>query len=127
MAATNRPAALAPLTASNVALLTTFRRNGDAVSTPVSIALNGDRVYFVTASDSGKAKRLAHSALVTLAPCTKSGKVLGDTVSGRARLLESQERKRAAMLLPTKPLFGSFLMYRLKGKTMLLFEVVSEN
>jgi uncharacterized protein len=117
--------AFAPLQRSNTALLTTFRRSGDGVSTPVSIALDADRAYFVTAADSGKAKRLARMTEVTLAPCTASGKVLGKTVSGRARLLQGAQRRQVRrLLLPTRPLFWSFMMYRLRGKTMNLYEVV---
>ena len=118
-------AILAPLRASSTALLTTFRRRGGAVSTPVSIALGGGRAYFVTAADSGKAKRLARDTSVTLAPCTVSGKVLGQTVRGRARLLVGDERQRARRRLrPTTSLFWSFVLYRVQGKTMNFYEVV---
>jgi PPOX class probable F420-dependent enzyme len=114
----------APLAASRTALLTTFRHSGAAVPTPVSIGLEQGRVYFVTATDSGKAKRLARDPNVTLAPCTAGGHVLGATVRGRARLLQGEERRRARRLLrPTRPLFWSFLLYRLRGKAMRLYEV----
>jgi len=121
---TNRTRAFAPLQASSTALLTTFRRTGEAVPTPVSIALDDDHAYFVTAADSGKAKRLARNPSVTLAPCTTSGKVLGAAVSGQARRLEGDNRTRRRRLLgPTGPLFWSLLLYRLRGKTMHLYEV----
>jgi PPOX class probable F420-dependent enzyme len=116
--------ALAPLQRSRTALLTTFRPGGAAVPTPVSIALDDHHAYFVTAADSGKARRLARDPCVTLAPCTARGEVLGATVSGRARLLEGQERRRMRRLLrPTGPLFASLLLYRLRGRTMRLYEV----
>lgn len=117
--------ASSPLGRSRTALLTTFRRSGDGVATPVSVALDGGRVYFVTATDSGKAKRLAHCGRVSLAPCTISGTPLGETVSGTAQLLEGAARRRVRRLLrPTGPLFGSFMLYRLRGNTMDLYEVV---
>jgi uncharacterized protein len=116
--------AFAPLAVSGTALLTTFRRSGEAVSTPVSVALGDGRAYFVTAADSGKAKRLARDPNLTLAPCTRRGRVLGATVRGRARLLEGEERRRAhGLLRPTAPLWWSYLLYRLRGKTMRLYEV----
>src|SRR5215213_8122770 len=59
---------------------------------PLSIAVANGRAYFVTAGDSGKAQRLAHTDRVTLAPCTVGGKVTGDTVEGRARRLVPDER-----------------------------------
>ena len=128
MADTDRSAGFGPLESSKTALLTTFRRGGEAVATPLSIALAGGKAYFVTAADSGKAKRLAQSPKVTLAPCTISGKVTGETVDGRARRLDPAERRTAAkgLLKPTGGLFWSLVMYRLQGKKMVLFEVVPE-
>jgi hypothetical protein len=74
-----------PLSSSRTALLTTYRRGGEAVATPLSIAVANGRAYFVTAGDSGKAQRLAHTDRVILAPCTVGGKVTGEAVEGRAR------------------------------------------
>lgn len=42
---------LAPLRESTTALLTTFRRRGGAVSTPVSVALDAGRAYFYLPED----------------------------------------------------------------------------
>ena len=125
MADTDHAAGFGPLESSKTALLTTFRRGGEAVGTPLSIAVADGKAYFVTASDSGKARRLADNPEVTLAPCTISGKVTGETVAGRARLLDPEERKRTAkgLLKPTGGLFWSLVMYRLQGKKMVLFEV----
>ena len=138
MADTDHAAGFGPLESSKTALLTTFRRGGEAVGTPLSIAVAGDKAYFVTASDSGKAGRLAHTPRVTLAPCTVIGKVTGETVAGRARLLEPEEpmanrmvefgRRQAAkgLLRPTGGLFWSLVAYRLQGRKMVLFEVVPD-
>jgi uncharacterized protein len=128
MADTDRSAGFGPLERSSTALLTTFRPGGEPVGTPLSIAVAGGKAYFVTAFDSGKASRLAHTAKVTLAPCTISGKVTGEAVAGRARLLEPEERRRAAkgLLRPTGGLFWSLVMYRLQGRKMVLFEVVPD-
>ena len=57
-------------------LLTTFKRDGTPVATPVwSVPLNGDSFGFWTSSGSGKAKRLAHTPRVTVQPCNARGKV----------------------------------------------------
>jgi uncharacterized protein len=62
-------------------LFTTFKRDGTAVSTPTWIvALDDGRHGFWTSSGSGKAKRLAHTARVTVQPCDARGKVKGATV-----------------------------------------------
>jgi PPOX class probable F420-dependent enzyme len=127
MASSDHTAGFGPLEGSKTALLTTFRDGGEAVGTPMSIALAGDKAYFVTASDSGKARRLAHTDRVTLAACTVVGKVTGDTVHGRARRLDPDERRTTSkgLLKPTGPLFWSLLTYRLfYGKQMELYEVV---
>jgi uncharacterized protein len=127
MADTDPAVGFGPLERSKTALLTTYRQGGEPVGTPLSIAVAGGKAYFVTASDSGKARRMAANPDVTLAPCTVSGKVTGEAVAGRARLLEPAERKRAAkgLLKPTGGLFWTLVMYRLfHGRKMVLFEVV---
>jgi uncharacterized protein len=127
MASNDHTAGFGPLEGSKTALLTTFRPGGEAVGTPLSIAVNGDKAYFVTATDSGKAKRLAHTDRVTLAPCKVNGTVTGETVPGRARRVPPQERRTTAkgLLKPTQGLFWSLLAYRLfDGRKMELYEVV---
>jgi PPOX class probable F420-dependent enzyme len=110
---------------SGTALLTTYRRDGTPVATPVSLALHAGRAYFVTAADSGKARRLARSGRVTLAPCTVGGVPTGRSVTGRARLVEGAQRGRPRQLLrPGGPLFWSYLLYRVRGHRMDLYEVV---
>ncbi|WP_291048328.1 PPOX class F420-dependent oxidoreductase [Herbiconiux sp.] len=55
--------------------LSTFRRTGEAVSTPVWIAREGDELLVTTPAGSGKVKRLRNSGRVELRPCSRSGKV----------------------------------------------------
>jgi PPOX class probable F420-dependent enzyme len=53
---------------------TTFRRDGTAVPTPVWVVkLDDTSVGFWTSSGSGKAKRLANNARVTVQPCNARG------------------------------------------------------
>lgn len=57
-------------------LLTTFRRDGTPVATPVWVApLSESSFGFWTSSGSGKAKRLAHTEHVTIQPCNGRGVV----------------------------------------------------
>src|SRR5262245_41631810 len=81
----------AALPTKGVALLTTFRRSGEAVPTPVEIRVRSERVYFTTWSTTGKVKRLAHTPGVTLARCTRMGKPTGPSVAGVARRLGGAE------------------------------------
>ena len=55
--------------------LTTFRRNGKGVPTPVWIAPDGEDLLVVTVDDTGKTKRLAHTDRVELRPCSVRGEV----------------------------------------------------
>ena len=83
--------------------LTTFRKTGQAVTTPVWFAISLGTIYVETHADAGKLKRLRHSARVTLAPCTYSGKVTGSVSEGKARILtESEESTAASVALAKK-------------------------
>ncbi len=75
-------------------LLTTFRRNGTPVPSPVWVAaLDGGTFGFWTSSGSGKAKRLAHTDRVTVQPCDARGRVKAGTspTDATARLVTGSE------------------------------------
>jgi uncharacterized protein len=55
--------------------LTTFRRTGAPVSSPVWIARDGGELVVVTVDPAGKLKRLAHTSRVELRPCDIRGQV----------------------------------------------------
>ncbi len=76
--------------------LTTFRKTGQAVTTPVWFAERLGRIYVETHADAGKLKRLRHTARVTLAPCTYNGKVTGAVSKGNAHILTEPEECRVA-------------------------------
>ncbi len=67
--------------------LTTFRKSGDAVPTPVWYVVLDGRLYVRTEADSGKAKRIRNNGRVKLAPSTVRGKTVGPTMEGEARVL----------------------------------------
>ena len=69
--------------------LTTFRKNGQAVPTPVWFAqdMGSGILYVETDGNSGKIKRIRHTSRVTLAPCTALGKTTGDVTEGKARIV----------------------------------------
>ena len=69
-----------PLSEEPFVLFTTYRSNGDAVSTPVWIARLWDgRLGFTTAPDSWKVKRLRRDDTIQLQPCTRTGDPLPDS------------------------------------------------
>lgn len=75
-------------------LLTTFKRDGTPVSTPVwAVALDGGTFGFWTSSGSGKAKRLAHTSRVTVQACNGRGRVKDGSqpVEATARVVTGTE------------------------------------
>jgi hypothetical protein len=79
------------------ALLTTYRKNGDPVPTPVWFGLDEDgAVYFYADETSGKVKRKAQ---VRLAPCDLRGKPRGAPAVGTARILPPDETERAERVI----------------------------
>jgi PPOX class probable F420-dependent enzyme len=83
--------------------LTTFRKSGHGVMTPVWFALGRDMIYVETHGDAGKLKRLRHTPRVALAPCTYSGNITGSVREGYARILEEPgERAIASAALAKK-------------------------
>jgi PPOX class probable F420-dependent enzyme len=72
-------------------VVTTYKRDGSAVATPVNVVVIGDHAYFRTWSTAGKAKRLRRDSRVTIAPSTARGKPTGPAIAARARLLEPDE------------------------------------
>jgi PPOX class probable F420-dependent enzyme len=82
--------------------LTTFRKTGVAVSTPVWFAQDGNRLVVTTDASAGKAKRIRNNPRVELAPSDMRGKHLGDKVQAHARILLGDEAKAAEKLLKKK-------------------------
>jgi PPOX class probable F420-dependent enzyme len=68
--------------------LTTFRRSGAAVATPVWAAPDGGTLVVWTRADSGKVKRLRHTARVLVAPCDVRGRLTGPAVEGVASFVD---------------------------------------
>jgi PPOX class probable F420-dependent enzyme len=93
---------LFPLADARFVSLTTFRRSGEPVSTPVWVARDGDALVVLTPAESGKVRRLRHDPRVEIRPCGRFGKVPDgvDPVAGTAELREHPadvERARATI------------------------------
>lgn len=92
-----------PLAGSNYCLLTTYKRDGTPVTTPVHVVLSSDVAYFRTWDVSGKAKRLRHTPRVELQPCGARGKPKSDSkLAAVASLLEGRASQEAAVALARK-------------------------
>ncbi len=91
----------AVLTAQYVAL-TTYRRDGTPVTTPVWAAAEGESLYLFTNASAGKVKRLRNSSRAAVAPCTASGKVTGAQLPAEAFNLASDQMPKVWRLLIKK-------------------------
>lgn len=88
-----------PARRAKTILLTTYKRDGTPVPTPVSIAFDGDRAFFRSYDKAWKTKRLRNNPRVEFAASTLRGKVLGPPVEARATLLEGEQAGIAARAL----------------------------
>jgi len=88
--------------------LTTFRKSGVGVSTPVWFGEEDSKLYLMTISKSGKIKRIRNNPQVKVAPCTMSGKITGPEFAAIARLLPPEAHKHARQTVNRK-----YLMARL--------------
>ena len=85
--------------------LTTFRKSGNEVPTPVWFVVLEGKLYVRTEASSGKVKRIRNNGRVELAPSTVRGKTVGPTKGGEARVLgpgEENVTERAMELLSRK-------------------------
>ena len=82
--------------------LTTFRKNGVGVKTPVWFAEDGGLIYVMTRGDSVKVKRIRNNPDVRIAPCTIRGKITGPDFAGHARILTEEEWEPARRAIRAK-------------------------
>ena len=82
--------------------LTSYKRDGTGVATPVWFVIDDGRLLVMTDPESFKAKRIGRNPDVTIAPCTATGRLRGDPVPGRAELLPDSERARLDQLMARK-------------------------
>jgi PPOX class probable F420-dependent enzyme len=110
-------------------LLTTRRRDGRTVDTPVSMAIDeAGRGYFRTWTTSGKAKRLANFPGVRVAPSSPNGHPGGSDQPGLvSRLTGADEALAGALLADRFPtVHGKIVprLYRLRGRTPAFYRVI---
>jgi PPOX class probable F420-dependent enzyme len=92
----------AALAGHNYMSLTTFRKTGEAVPTPVWFAEQAGKLYMLTETTVGKTKRIRNNPQVEVSPCDMRGKILGEKTLGVARILNDEEGRKANQLLTQK-------------------------
>jgi PPOX class probable F420-dependent enzyme len=105
-------AVLEQLGAEKYVLLTTFRRDGRPVPTPLWVVPDGAGLAFWTPDGTGKVKRIRNSGRVTVAPCDARGNVHGEPIEATARIGDRTDRRRVGEGIKRK--------YGLAGRLILL-------
>ena len=78
--------------------LTTYRRDGREVTTPVWAAPLDGRLYVVTGESAGKTRRVRATSRVRFAPCNANGRrILGAWREGTGRIVQDDARRREAL------------------------------
>jgi PPOX class probable F420-dependent enzyme len=104
----------APIAGANYIQLTTYRRDGRPVPTPVHVTVADGEAFFRTWDVSGKAKRIRHTPAVTVAASSARGRLRGEPIRATATLLEGPDSDRAAWLIARKhPILHGWLIPRL--------------
>jgi PPOX class probable F420-dependent enzyme len=112
------------LAKGNYVLLTTFRRDGTPVPTPVWVGRDGDELIVWTSTNTGKVKRLRNSGEVELSECDIRGRPRGPVVKGTARILDAEGSDRGRKLLRRKYgltgrlVIGSSVRFRGREKSL---------
>ena len=83
-------------------LVTTFRKDGTPVPTPVWVGRDGDELLVWTQTTAGKVKRIRNNPTVEVTACDLRGKPRGETVKGTARILDADETERGRKVLRKK-------------------------
>jgi PPOX class probable F420-dependent enzyme len=94
--------ALLDLASQRFVSLTTFRKSGERVSTPVWIARDGDALLVTTPDGTGKVKRLRNDPTVELRPSDRRGSVSESDVPVRATATMSPETERESQIFRRK-------------------------
>jgi uncharacterized protein len=120
-------AALVHLGSEKYVLLTTFRKDGRAVSTPLWAVPDGDGLMVWTPTDTGKVKRIRNNGRVTVQACDFRGNPSGEPIEAHARIGDADDRRRVGRAITRKygltgrlTLFGSKLRRGTAGTVAIL-------
>lgn len=109
--------------------LTTYRKNGLGVMTPVWFALDGEKFYVWTEGSSGKVKRIRNNARVQVTPSDARGQAQGESFSAQARILDPDKWAAADALYKKKYGFQLTMfrtVMRMRGGKHVFLEITPE-
>lgn len=96
--------------------LTTFKKDGTPVATPLWGARDGNRLLVWTTADSWKVKRIKRNGQVTVASCSARGTVQGPTLDGVAEILDAAGTEAARAAISSK--YGILGWLTVKGSSL---------
>lgn len=117
----NNIKAISEIGTSKCISLTTFKRDGTKISTPIWFNVIGEKIYVTTEPEAWKVKRIANNPNVEFAVCTQRGKVTGQTFGGTARILPPVEL--AAVIAAKKRRYAMFRLIHLFKKDQVAVEI----
>lgn len=82
--------------------LETFKKNGQAIPTPVWFVVEDDMLYVRSYANSGKVKRMRNNSRVLVAPSDALGKAHGVTIEGTALRVNADLEIKISQLLYRK-------------------------
>jgi PPOX class probable F420-dependent enzyme len=82
--------------------LTSFKRDGTGVATPVWFVAEDGRLLVITDANSFKAKRIRRNPAVTVALCAATGRLRGEPVPAKAEFLPPTEFAHVKELMARK-------------------------
>jgi PPOX class probable F420-dependent enzyme len=90
--------------------LTSYRRDGSGVATPVWFVAEDGRLLVVTDADSYKVRRIRRNHEVTVAQCTAMGRLRGAPIVARAEVLPESEGPHVEELMARKYRFDRHII-----------------
>ena len=96
--------------------LTTFRKSGVGVVTPVWFAERDEKLYVKTRIDSGKSKRIRNNPSIRVAPCTIRGKIIGPEFAGTAKIVPPEQFRPAKEAINRKYLLARLSLWNSKNE-----------
>jgi len=105
-------AALERLGAGKYLLVTSYRKNGTPVATPVWVVRDGDTLGVWTVTDSWKVKRIRNRADVLVGSCDVRGSPTGEQIPATAEICDQDVTEHYRRLIVRK--------YGINGRLVLL-------
>ncbi|MFF4014656.1 PPOX class F420-dependent oxidoreductase [Streptomyces sp. NPDC001843] len=90
------------LAAGKYLLVTSYRKNGTPVATPVWVVRDGDALGVWTTADSWKVKRIRRRPDVLVGPCDVRGRPTGGQIPATARIGDAATAERYRSLIARK-------------------------